>query len=46
MKNNETIEQVENCILCGTEIQDRFCFECDDTAQEMGLDYNSLTEWL
>lgn len=33
-----------NCILCGTEIAEQFCYECDDTAQEMGLDYISLIE--
>lgn len=27
------------CMLCGTEIEDGFCYECDNQAQEMGLDY-------
>lgn len=33
-----------NCILCGTEIEENFCIECDNTAQDLGFDYISLTE--
>jgi hypothetical protein len=32
------------CIFCGTEIEENFCYECDDTAMEMGLDYTTLRE--
>ena len=31
-----------NCILCGTEIEDNYCYECDETANDLGLDYNDL----
>ena len=33
---------MSNCILCGTEIEENFCYECDDTAQDMGFDYETL----
>lgn len=33
-----------DCIICGTEIEDNFCYECDFTAQEMGLNYESLRD--
>lgn len=33
---------MDQCILCGTEIEDGFCYECDNQAESMGLDYNSL----
>ena len=36
---------MDTCIFCGTDIQDNFCYECDDTAQDMGLDYQSLIEF-
>ena len=32
------------CIFCGTEIEDNFCIECNDTAEDLGLDYNELKE--
>lgn len=35
---------MNECILCGTEIEDNFCYECDETANDMGLDYNELKE--
>jgi len=37
---------MSDCILCGTEIEDDFCYECDYTARELGFDYISLTEAL
>ena len=37
---------MNNCILCGTEIEEDYCFECDNQAQDMGLDYIELTEAL
>lgn len=33
---------METCILCGTEIEDGYCAECDTTASDMGLDYDEL----
>ena len=30
------------CILCGTEIDDDYCIECDMTANDMGYDYNEI----
>ena len=36
--------QMEDCIFCGTEIEDGYCYECDETCQEMGLDYNELKQ--
>ncbi len=35
---------MDNCILCGTEIEDNFCYECDETANDLGLDYENLRE--
>lgn len=35
-----------NCILCGTEIEDNYCIECDSTASDMGLYYDDLVEYL
>jgi len=35
-----------NCILCGTEIEENYCYECDTTAQDMGLYYDDLIEYL
>lgn len=33
------------CIFCGTEVgDDNYCYECDETANDMGLDYNELKE--
>jgi hypothetical protein len=32
------------CILCGTEVNEDFCYECDDTALDMGLDYQELVD--
>jgi hypothetical protein len=33
-----------NCIFCGTDIEDNYCYECEDTCNDMGLDYNDLME--
>lgn len=33
-----------DCILCGTEVEDGFCYECDSQAESMGLDYQTLIE--
>lgn len=35
---------MSECIFCGTEIEDDFCVECSDTADDMGLDYLELRE--
>lgn len=35
-----------NCILCGTEIDDDYCVECDTTANDMGFSYDELVEYL
>ena len=35
-------DNMSDCILCGTEIEENFCYECDAQAQIMGLDYESL----
>lgn len=32
------------CIFCGTAIEDNFCIECDDTASDLGLDYQELRD--
>lgn len=32
------------CVFCGTEIEDDFCIECSDTADDLGLDYEDLKE--
>ena len=31
-----------DCIFCGTAIEEEFCYECDSTAMDMGLDYETL----
>ena len=33
---------MNTCILCGTDIEESFCYECDNQAQDMGMDYDSL----
>lgn len=33
-----------NCIFCGTETPDGYCIECEQTADDMGLNYNELKE--
>lgn len=35
---------MDNCIFCGTEIEDNFCYECDETANDLGLDYENLRD--
>jgi hypothetical protein len=35
MGNNE-------CILCGTNIEEDYCVECAHTADELGLDYEEI----
>lgn len=35
-----------DCMFCGTEIEDGYCYECSDTADELGLDLNELMEAL
>jgi len=33
---------MNTCIFCGTEIENDYCVECDDTAYDLGLDYQEL----
>ena len=35
-----------DCIFCGTELdnEDGFCIECENTCEDMGLDYTELKE--
>lgn len=35
---------MNECIFCGTDIMEDYCVECDDTANDMGLDYQELKE--
>lgn len=37
---------LDNCIFCGTDIEEGFCYECDETAAELGLAYEDLVELL
>lgn len=32
------------CIFCGTEIEEDFCIECNETCIDMGLDYEEMLE--
>lgn len=34
------------CIFCGTEIENDYCIECNETANDMGLNYDDLKEYL
>jgi len=33
---------MNTCILCGTDIEKSFCYECDNQASDMGYDYDAL----
>lgn len=35
-----------DCYFCGTELDnlDGFCIECEETANDLGMDYNELKE--
>jgi len=35
-------EVTMQCILCGTDIENNFCYECDSQASDMGYDYDAL----
>ena len=35
-----------DCMFCGTETPDGYCIECESTADDLGLDYNDLLNYL
>jgi len=36
------MSDISKCIFCGTEIEDGFCVECSETANELELEYEDL----
>ncbi len=33
---------MSKCIFCGTEIEEDYCYECAETASDLGLDYEDM----